>query len=59
MTDYNSAVVSYNAGLATAFTVKQARLGVLNAEKALEDNKLSYIMLTATFDKPYLLGASK
>ena len=59
VTDYNSAVVSYNAGLATAFTVKQARLGVLNAEKALEDNKLSYIMLTATFDKPYLLGASK
>lgn len=55
-TDYNSAVVSYNAGMATEYTVKQARLGVLNAEKAVEDNKLSYIMLSATFEKPYLLG---
>ncbi len=56
ITDYNSAVVSYNAGMATEFTVKQARLGVLNAEKAVEDNKLNYIMLYATFEKPYLLG---
>ena len=53
--DYNSAVVSYNAGMATEFTVKQARLGVLNAEKAVEDNKRSYIMLSETFEKPYLL----
>ncbi|MBO5560666.1 MAG: hypothetical protein J6A07_03315 [Firmicutes bacterium] len=53
--NYNSAVVSYNAGMATEFTVKQARLGVLNAEKAVEDNKRSYIMLSATFEKPYLI----
>ena len=55
VTDYNSAVSSYNAGMATEFQVKQARLGVLNAEKAVEDNKLNYIMLTATFEKPYLI----
>ncbi len=54
VTDYNSAVVSYNAGLATAFTVKQARLGVLNAEKALEDNRINYILLTESFEKSYL-----
>lgn len=56
ITDYNTAVVSYNAGMATAYTVKQARLGVLNAEKAVEDNKLNYVMLYETFQKPYLLG---
>ena len=55
VTDYNSAVSSYNAGMATEFQVKQARLGVLNAEKAVEDNKLNYIMLTETFEKPYLI----
>ena len=58
VTDYNSAVVSYNAGLATAYTVKQARLGVLNAEKAVEDNRVNYILLTESFEKSYLSASS-
>ena len=59
ITDYNSAVVSYNAGMATAYTVKQARLGVLNAEKAVEDNRINYVLLTESFEKSYLSAMSK
>lgn len=59
VTDYNSAVVSYNAGLATAYTVKQARLGVLNAEKAVEDNRINYVLLTQSFEKSYLSAMGK
>jgi outer membrane protein TolC len=57
--DYNSVVTSYKSGLATEYQVKQAKLGIISAEKAVEDNEQSYDLLTFTFDRPYLLSASK
>jgi outer membrane protein TolC len=56
--DYNSVVTSYKSGMATEYQVKQAKLGILSAEKNVEDNARSYDLLTFTFDRPYLLGAS-
>ncbi len=55
--DYNSAVTSYKAGMATEYQVKQAKLGILSAEKDVEDNAMNYDLLTFTFDRPYLLGS--
>ena len=57
--DYNSVVVSYQAGMATNYQVSQAKLGILNAEIALEQNAIDYDMLTFTFYKPYMLSSSK
>lgn len=56
ITDYNSVVTSYQAGMATETQVMQAKLGVLAAEKAVEDNLLQYNILVYMFEKPYLLG---
>lgn len=56
--DYNSVVASYNAGMATEYEVNQAKLGILSAEKDVEDNAASYDLLTFTFGKPYLLSSS-
>jgi outer membrane protein TolC len=53
--DYNSALVSYNSGFATEYQVKQAKLGVINAEKNLDDNKLNIAMLEFQLEHPYLL----
>ncbi len=55
--DYNSVVASYNAGMATEYQVNQAKLGILSAEKDVEDNAASYDLLVFTFSKPYLLGS--
>lgn len=57
--DYNSVVTSYKSGMATKYQVKQAKLGILSAEKNVEDNAMNYDLLTFTFDRPYLLGSSK
>jgi outer membrane protein TolC len=53
--DYNSALVSYNSGFATEYQVKQAKLGIINAEKNLDDNKLNIAMLEFQLEHPYLL----
>lgn len=55
--DYNSVVASYKSGMATAYQVRQAKLGILSAEKAVEDNAMQYDLLAFTFDRPYLLSA--
>lgn len=57
-TDYNSVVASYKSGMATEYQVKQAKLGILSAEKNVEDNAANYDLLTYTFEKTYLLGNS-
>lgn len=54
--DYNVVVASYQAGKATALQVEQAKLGILNAEKAVEDNAISYENLSFCFKRPYLLS---
>ena len=56
--DYNSVVASYNAGMSTEYEVNQAKLGILSAEKDVEDNAANYDLLTFTFEKPYLLSSS-
>ncbi len=56
---YNSVVVSYQAGMATSYQVSQARLGILNAEVAVEQNALDYDMLVFTFERPYMLAGQK
>ena len=56
--DYNSVVASYNAGMATEYQVEQAKLGILSAEKDVEDNAASYDLLVFTFEKPYLLSSA-
>ncbi|MDE6181943.1 MAG: TolC family protein, partial [Eubacteriales bacterium] len=53
--EYNMAVSNYKAGKITLYQVEQAKLAVLNAEKALEENKLSFYSTLYTFSKPYLL----
>lgn len=55
---YNSVVASYKSGMATAYQVKQAKLGILSAEKDVEDNALNYDLLTYTFEHPYLLAST-
>lgn len=55
--DYNSAVTSYRAGMATEYQVKAAKLGILSAEKAVEDNARTYDLMTFAFEKPYLLDS--
>lgn len=55
--DYNVVVASYQAGKATALQVEQAKLGILNAEKAVEDNAISYENLSFCFKRPYLLSS--
>lgn len=55
--DYNSAVTSYRAGMATEYQVKMAKLGILSAEKDVEDNARTYDLMTYAFDKPYLLSS--
>jgi len=56
---YNSTVVSYQAGMATAYQVSQAKMGILNAEMAVEQNELDYDLLVFTFERPYMLSSSK
>lgn len=56
--DYNAVVVRYQAGMATIYEVNQAKLGILNAEKAVEDNALNYDTLVFSFMHPYLLGSN-
>ncbi len=56
--DYNSVVTMYNSGMATEYQVKQAKLGILSAEKDVEDNARNYDMLTFTFERPYLLSSN-
>lgn len=57
--DYNAIVSSYQAGRATQYQVDQAKLGILNAEKAVEDNAITYENLSFCLMRPYLLaGAS-
>ena len=55
---YNSVVVSYQAGMATAYQVSQAKMGILNAEIAVEQNALDYDMLVFTFERPYMLSSN-
>jgi len=57
--DYNTTVTRYMAGKATIYQVNTARLAILSAEKNLEENKLNYETLSYSFERPYLLGASK
>lgn len=52
---YNKVVVSYQAGMATIYQVNQAKMGILNAEIAVEQNALDYDMLVFTFERPYML----
>lgn len=54
--DYNSVVVSYQAGMATELQVKQAKLGIVSAEKAVDDNMMQYNTLVFMLEKPYLMG---
>ncbi len=54
--DYNSAVVSYQAGMATNYQVSQAKMAILNAEIEVEKNALSYDLLVFSFERPYMLG---
>lgn len=56
---YNSTVVSYQAGMATNYQVSQAKMGILNAEIAVEQNALDYDLLVFTFERPYMLSSSK
>lgn len=53
--EYNIAVSNYKIGKITLYQVEQAKLAVLNAEKAIEENKLSFYSTLYTFSKPYLL----
>ena len=53
---YNSTVVSYQAGMATNYQVSQAKMGILNAEIAVEQNALDYDLLVFTFENPYMLS---
>lgn len=55
---YNSVVVSYQAGMATSYQVSQAKMGILNAEKEVEENALNYDLLVFTFERPYMLGSA-
>ncbi len=55
---YNSAVVSYQAGMTTAYQVSQAKMGILNAEMAVEQNAIDYDMLVFTFERPYMLSGN-
>ncbi len=54
--DYNAVVSSYRAGRATLFQTEQAKLGILNAEKAVEDNAITYKNLSFCLKRPYLLS---
>lgn len=54
--DYNSVVVSYQTGMATELQVKQAKLGIISAEKNVDDNMMQYNTLVYMLEKPYLLG---
>lgn len=54
--DYNTVVVSYQTGMAIEADVNAAKLGILAAEKAIEDNKISYNTLKFTFERPYMLA---
>lgn len=53
--DYNTALISFNAGTLTEYQVKQAKLGIINAEKQYDDNKLKLTMLKFELQHPYLL----
>lgn len=55
--DYNAVVASYQAGKATKLQVEQAKLGILSAEKAVEDNSISYENLSFCLKRPYLLSS--
>lgn len=55
---YNSVVVSYQAGMATAYQVNQAKLAIMNAEIAVEQNAIEYDSYVFSFENPYLLSQS-
>jgi len=57
--DYNSVVVSYQAGMATNYQVSQAKMAILNAEIEVEKNALNYDLLVFTFERPYMLSNSQ
>jgi hypothetical protein len=54
--DYNKVLVSYQTGFATEYQVKQAKLGVINAEKNYDDNELNRAMMEFQLEHPYLLS---
>lgn len=56
VTDYNAVVASYQAGSATMYQVRQAKVGILKAENDVEANKLTYKTTVFTFERPYMLG---
>lgn len=56
--DYNSVVSSYQADRSTIYQVNMAKLGILKAEQAVEDNELNYAMNVYMFNHPYLISSS-
>jgi outer membrane protein TolC len=54
--DYNTVAVSYQADRATIYQVNQAKLGILSAEQAVQENILNYKSLVFTFEHPYLIS---
>lgn len=54
--DYNTVAISYRAERATIYQVNQAKLAILSAEQAVQQNILDYKTLVFTFEHPYLIS---
>lgn len=53
--NYNTTVINYINGKTIMYKVEEAKLAILNAEKDIRENELSYFSLMYSFSKPYLL----
>lgn len=52
--EYNKVYTNYTSGNATKNQVEAAKLAILNIEKQIEENKMSYALALYTFERPYL-----